>query len=308
VLESNGKEVFLLSEKILDCVCFDKDGKTNDFEQSSIKQWLNGKFKQRAFGGKDVGEVTLLSIADVKKHSVELGTKQAVGTAFAKSDKTENDGKIFEYEGYGCWWLKDKGSGGASLAAIVYNLGLVYDYGYYVYHDYFGVRPALRVQLPTQSTETTQQQQQFPSEGRVTARKAIDVLFGAEKEEEQRLTEKEKTDVVYKIYVPTEQGKEQREIEIEKFERANAAARERLTEQESLAREIVKEDAFRNHPAHVFVGKKPGDIVTGFGTYPQNADGKDKTPIQWRVLANDGKKAFIIADKIMAVLNFRGRE
>ena len=39
---------------------------------------------------------------------------------------------------------------------------------------------------------------------------------------------------------------------------------------------------------------KAGDIVT-FGHYPQNADGKDKTPIEWIVLKTDGKTAMLIS-------------
>ena len=39
---------------------------------------------------------------------------------------------------------------------------------------------------------------------------------------------------------------------------------------------------------------KAGDTVT-FGHYPQNADGKDKTPIEWQVLETDGRTARLIS-------------
>ncbi len=43
---------------------------------------------------------------------------------------------------------------------------------------------------------------------------------------------------------------------------------------------------------------RPGEIVT-FGTYPQTADGADKTPIRWRVLENSGGELFILSEYIL---------
>ena len=43
---------------------------------------------------------------------------------------------------------------------------------------------------------------------------------------------------------------------------------------------------------------KPGEIIT-FGTYPQQADGADKTPIQWRVLQNSGDELFLLSEYIL---------
>ena len=43
---------------------------------------------------------------------------------------------------------------------------------------------------------------------------------------------------------------------------------------------------------------KPGEIVT-FGTYPQTADGTDRTPVRWRVLQNSGSELFILSESIL---------
>lgn len=43
---------------------------------------------------------------------------------------------------------------------------------------------------------------------------------------------------------------------------------------------------------------KPGDIIT-FGSYPQTADGADKTPIRWRVLQNSGSDLFILSEYLL---------
>jgi hypothetical protein len=43
---------------------------------------------------------------------------------------------------------------------------------------------------------------------------------------------------------------------------------------------------------------KPGDIIM-FGTYPQTANGSDKTPIEWQVLHNSGTELFILSKYIL---------
>jgi hypothetical protein len=43
---------------------------------------------------------------------------------------------------------------------------------------------------------------------------------------------------------------------------------------------------------------KRGEIIT-FGTYPQKADGADRTPIKWRVLQNSGKELFMLSEYIL---------
>ncbi|WP_242218363.1 DUF6273 domain-containing protein [Bacillus cereus group sp. BfR-BA-01380] len=43
---------------------------------------------------------------------------------------------------------------------------------------------------------------------------------------------------------------------------------------------------------------KPSEIIT-FGTYPQTANGTDRTPIKWRVLYNSGKELFILSEFIL---------
>ena len=43
---------------------------------------------------------------------------------------------------------------------------------------------------------------------------------------------------------------------------------------------------------------RPGEIIA-FGTYPQTADGADRTPIRWRVLHNSGSELFILSEYIL---------
>ncbi|HEX9063194.1 MAG TPA: DUF6273 domain-containing protein [Clostridia bacterium] len=50
---------------------------------------------------------------------------------------------------------------------------------------------------------------------------------------------------------------------------------------------------------------KPGEIIT-FGTYPQTADGTDRTPIKWQVLQNSGGELFILSEYILDCRKYHG--
>ena len=50
---------------------------------------------------------------------------------------------------------------------------------------------------------------------------------------------------------------------------------------------------------------QPGEIIT-FGTYPQTADGADRTPIKWRVLQNSGRELFIVSEYIVDCKRYHG--
>ncbi len=66
----------------------------------------------------------------------------------------------------------------------------------------------------------------------------------------------------------------------------------RKAAEESARQKAIRKAKERETYAQAKV--KVGDIVT-FGRYPQNADGTDKTPIEWQVLATDGKTATLIS-------------
>ncbi len=50
---------------------------------------------------------------------------------------------------------------------------------------------------------------------------------------------------------------------------------------------------------------RPGEIIT-FGTYPQMADGADRTPIEWRVLHNSDSELFILSEYILDCRRYHG--
>lgn len=45
---------------------------------------------------------------------------------------------------------------------------------------------------------------------------------------------------------------------------------------------------------------KPGEIIT-FGTYPQSAEGVDRSPILWRALQNSGRELFMLSEYIFGL-------
>lgn len=50
---------------------------------------------------------------------------------------------------------------------------------------------------------------------------------------------------------------------------------------------------------------QPGGLIT-FGTYPQAADGADRTPIQWRVLQRSGSELFVLSAYILDCKRYHG--
>lgn len=51
---------------------------------------------------------------------------------------------------------------------------------------------------------------------------------------------------------------------------------------------------------------KPGEIIT-LGTYPQTAEGSDRTPIKWRVLQNSSSEIFLLSEYILDCKRYHGK-
>jgi hypothetical protein len=60
-----------------------------------------------------------------------------------------------------------------------------------------------------------------------------------------------------------------------------------------------------NPASTLYRSAQPGDIIT-FGSYPQTADGADRTPIKWRVLQNTGSELFILSEYISDCKRYHG--
>ena len=147
----------------------------NNWEYSSLRTWLNNEFYNTAFsemqqdrikeltrknkstfGSKydsnpTSDKITLLSYNEVLNENYEFSSsygyydtaRQSKGTDYAKCQ-----GLLVStssaYRGNSYWWLRNPGRD-SSYACNVYINGYVDYYGYYVYLNYYGVRPALNL-------------------------------------------------------------------------------------------------------------------------------------------------------------------
>lgn len=178
VLQNFGKELFILSEYILDCKRYHGAFTDITWRDCDLRQWLNDAFYHAAFratekklvattlctdNGKDSPDtedkVFLLGVAEVKELTDVLGKKvrRAVGTEFAKVkkadgcylyvyDKSVADNYVIESgKKYGCswWWLRTQ-LGGSSRATFIGTRASIRSYGR-VSLRFYGVRPAVKL-------------------------------------------------------------------------------------------------------------------------------------------------------------------
>lgn len=186
VLQNSGKELFMLSEYILDCKRYHGAYTARTWHDCDLRQWLNDAFYSTAFnvaerqlikttlcmdngeGSPDTEDkIFLLSIAEVQGLSATLGKDllRARGTEFAKIKKVDgchlyvmdkNVDMDYIHEGskrYGCswWWLRNQGrlkdkGHDSSRAAFIGTRVSIRHYAR-VNRTGYGVRPALKLNL-----------------------------------------------------------------------------------------------------------------------------------------------------------------
>ena len=185
VLQNSGSELFLLSERLLDCKRYHSEYKDITWRDCDLRKWLNDTFYNAAFHAVEKGfiktthctdngedspdtedNIFLLSVIEARSLT-DIGGKdtpgakrRAVGTEFARVkkadgcrlyvyDKTNSDDYLMENgEKLGCswWWLRTQ-LGEASRATFVGTRNSIRSYGR-VNLACYGVRPALKLHLP----------------------------------------------------------------------------------------------------------------------------------------------------------------
>lgn len=185
VLENSGKELFILSEYILDSKRYHNELVDTMWQNCDLRKWLKEEFYHVAFsaGEKDQiittrctdngvdspdteDKVFLLSVAEVKAFTDaqdENRRRRTVGTAFAKVKKSdgcslyvydkgiEKDYVSDNGERKGCswWWTRTQlqiQNGSSSRATFIGPRSNVKSYGQ-INISRYGVRPALRMKL-----------------------------------------------------------------------------------------------------------------------------------------------------------------
>lgn len=184
VLQNSGRELFILSEYILDCRRYHGEYADITWRDSDLRKWLNDEFYNASFNDSekrliktthcaDNGEgstntedkVFLPSVSEVKELTDKLGEdslsakRRAIGTEFSKIkkndgcylyvyDKKVRDNYIIEKgEEFGCswWWLRTQ-LGSSSRAFFIGPRSSIRSYGR-VNLACYGVRPALKINL-----------------------------------------------------------------------------------------------------------------------------------------------------------------
>jgi hypothetical protein len=186
VLQNSGRELFILSEYILDCKRYHSDYVDITWRDCDLRKWLNDEFYNTAFNADEKrliktthctdneasspdtdDKVFLLGVTEVKSLTDTLGKGfcRAIGTEFAKVKKRDgchlyvmdkNVDTDYISEGdkkYGCsWWLlRNQGKlkdKGDDPSRVVF-IGTRASIRYYARVNLagYGVRPALKLKL-----------------------------------------------------------------------------------------------------------------------------------------------------------------
>lgn len=167
---ANGGNLFVVSDKNLDCVEYNSSAETVTWEECTLRKWLNSKFLDKAFTTQEQGavleslvvnedgakgseagpdtydKVYLLSIYEVIDPELGFptdwkdkgGTRVALNTEYTKSKRAMTNSDMS-----GAWWLRTPGD--AKNAANVFNAGNVFVRGGNVNNFIFAVRPAMNI-------------------------------------------------------------------------------------------------------------------------------------------------------------------
>ena len=167
---ANVGNLFVVSDKNLDCVEYNSSAETVTWEECTLRKWLNSKFVDKAFTTQEQGavleslvvnedgakgseagpdtydKVYLLSIYEVIDPELGFptdwkdkgGTRVALNTEYTKSKRAMTNTDMS-----GAWWLRTPGD--AKNAANVFNAGNVFVRGGNVNNFIFAVRPAMNI-------------------------------------------------------------------------------------------------------------------------------------------------------------------
>ena len=166
VMKNEGNQVLLLSKYVLDAKSYNEEWEDVTWETSDIRQWLNNEFYTAAFNKSEKAKIqtSLIKNEDNSEHGTSGGndtedkvfllSEKEAETLFSNDDEriakateyAEKSGVYVNKEKAAWWWLRSPGDGSDFAAAVVRN-GWVARFGYIVYYDDDGVRPALHLNL-----------------------------------------------------------------------------------------------------------------------------------------------------------------
>ncbi len=167
VMRVKGSGALLLSTYVIEHMRYAEELDNTPWHDCLIRKWLNGKFYTSCFSDEERSMIRLTEIAnpgnevyktpessntrdrifipsikDVRRFYNYDEERKAYATEFAKSKG------VYADEDTGCsyWWLRSNGGNMYNAAAVNFK-GYVFEYGFYVNSDGYGIRPALWVDL-----------------------------------------------------------------------------------------------------------------------------------------------------------------
>jgi len=150
VLDKASTSILAISSFALDSKPFDKDGNTNNWEDCSLKKWLNEDFYHQAFTKEEMeliedtpsGKIFLLDKEEAEKYFILNFNRSCKPTRYAKKQGAEiRFGNCW-------WWLRSHGEFCESKVCTSYiNIeGNIKDDGL-IFDGKGAVRPALRLKI-----------------------------------------------------------------------------------------------------------------------------------------------------------------
>ena len=166
VLAQEDDSYLLISDKVLDCVAFNKTDEEVTWETCDLRQWLNEEFYHQAFNDEEREKIKRSTVTadrnpevdtdpgdDTEDYVFALSVPEAKTYFDSKEDRSSKptvyaveNGVFTNYkeDGNARWWLRTPGHN-QYVACDVYRAGsLDYD-GEKVYDNQLGVRPAMWV-------------------------------------------------------------------------------------------------------------------------------------------------------------------
>lgn len=172
VLDVQGDKALVISKYALDNTPYNEEYVDVTWETCTLRSWLNNEFYNTAFsaseknsirttnvvnndnpsygtegGNNTQDKVFLLSIDEANKYFSSDEARKCVPTDYAVANGTHQDDYYTVGAEGTCWWrLRSPGSN-LGDAALVYSGGVVDFIGDGVFYDFYGVRPALWINI-----------------------------------------------------------------------------------------------------------------------------------------------------------------
>ncbi len=150
VMSNDGEKAVLIAKQTVEMLPFDEKGR-NDWERSTIREWLNGEFIRSTFNDDE----QLLLLADDNEDFVSIPARiEAISwlegngmMACVPSGHVMMQYEPFGYvEGISNWWLKDAGYTDKRVVTVNAQ-GRIYEYGNAADAEWVAVRPVICVKV-----------------------------------------------------------------------------------------------------------------------------------------------------------------